>query len=103
MYVKAIIILCIVIIILVIYLSCRGRSNRSRVPGNKNIINGLKEGVAATRQSVDRIESGLEDLSVNNKSAIKRTEDIKQHNNNAREGIDKALGILEAAKNRDNT
>ena len=103
MYVKAIIILFVIAGIAIIFLLSRSNTNRSGIRDDKANLDNIRSGVGATRDSVDRIESGIEDLSVNNRSAIKRTEDIKQHNTSARKGIDKALGILEQAKNRNNT
>ena len=103
MYVKAIIILCAVIILVIIYLFFRGSSNRSRVQSDREIVDGIRDSVEKSRNSINRTKSDLDKLSINSESAIKRTDDIKQNNDNARTGIKSALEILREAKNRDNT
>lgn len=102
MYVKAIIILCIIIGILILYLFFRGSSNRSRVSDDRDSVDNIGDGIKAARESNSRTKSELDKLSINTKSAIKRTADIKQNNDNARTGVRTALDILKQAKDRDN-
>lgn len=96
MYVKAIIILCAVIAILVLYLLFRGRSNGSGVQSDRDIVDGLKD---SNRES-SKINS---ELAGNSESRRDLTEQIAEDNRNAGSGIDEALGILKRAKERDNT
>jgi hypothetical protein len=96
MYVKAIIILCIVIICLVLYLFFKGQTNRRSVPGNKDIVNKLKD----TTRSASGINSTLKG---NTEAGQDLASDIGQNNTDARKGIDNALRILEEAEKPNNT
>ena len=96
MYVKAIIILCIIIILLVVYLSCRGRTNGSGIQDDRDSVDKLRNG---TKSATDINNT----LKGNTETGQDITGDIEQHNTNARSGIGKALDILRKARNRNNT
>ena len=102
MHVETIIIVLIVIVIALIYLLSRGNADKPGIRDNKASLDKLSSGSTAARESIDRIKSDFDKLSVNTESAIKRTEDISQNNTDAAAGISNALDILERAKDRDN-
>lgn len=89
MYVKAIIILCLIVGILLLCLFVRGRSNGSGISDDSDIVDKLKE--------------RIDDASKIYRESGEATSDIKRHNREAGTGLDEALEILRRAKDRQDT
>ena len=96
MYVKAIIILCMVVIVLLMFLFGRGRTNGSGIQDNRDGVDKLRNGTTAAKD----INSKLRTTAENRQSTAG---EIKRNNTAARSGVRKALDILTAAEHRDNT
>ena len=100
MYEKLTLILLAIIGVFILYLTFRGRSNRSGIQDSKGSIDNIERGTTGLQESNKRVESGLEQLSENLGNAEGRVDHIEENLGNAERGIESALGILERAKDR---
>ncbi|MCP4268999.1 MAG: hypothetical protein GY777_26070, partial [Candidatus Brocadiaceae bacterium] len=88
-----IIIIAVIIVIIVAIIIIGNRFNRRRVRRDNESFDNIGQSVSDTRKANKRLKSGIEKLNINNKSARKRTSDIKQNNRNARDGIKTAKDV----------